>query len=144
MDSQILCTSSQNFTEALTYGKTYTVLDYDHSKGAYRIRGDNDRIRWYPGYCFSSVDTKVKRFTSFSQKNGDDFSREITVFFDDGTRRWFSLAEPQYLNHVNIKGDNYYHNTAIVFVENLENIDVAAIIKELQDKGMLVQATLAL
>ena len=143
MDEQVVCTSSRNFIEALTYGKLYTVLEYDSSRG-YRIRGDNNRTRWYPGYCFSSSDTKVIRFVDFSEKEGDDFSKEITVNFDDGSRRWFTIAEPRHLDHVNIKGSNYYQNVAIVFAEDIDQIDVGLVVRELQDKGVLVQASLPL
>ncbi len=88
--SELACVSESVYRDALTRGKLYTVLATDGEKRQVRILGDNERIRWFPAYCFDQGDRTVPvliRYWIEDPITSDyDLPIEVTVLLSDGSK----------------------------------------------------------
>src|SRR6185436_7377319 len=91
----LVCKTAATFKNALTRGKSYTVLASNTDKQQVKIQGDNGRVRWYPTYCFAIDGEKlltVKSYTIDDQiVDAHCDAVDITLILSDGereTRRW--------------------------------------------------------
>ena len=46
------CIRVSVYTDALTYGRKYEALSHNSGEHKIKVHGDNNRIRWFPEYCF--------------------------------------------------------------------------------------------
>jgi hypothetical protein len=100
----VVCVDIANFSEALTRGKGYDVLDRNAEKSQLKINGDNGRVRWYPEYCFTGIDAKLLSVKSiiFDDKIENPYhdAVEITLLLTQGDqemRRWCYFLTPSYV-----------------------------------------------
>lgn len=96
-DHKIRCTSIGVYEQALTRGKVYEVIAKDEEK--YRIFGDHGRRVWIPRDYFSTEQGNILIMQSWSF-DGDietDCFVEVTLTFNDGSRRWCILTTPDKL-----------------------------------------------
>lgn len=104
---EIICIDISNFTNALPRGRTYEVLAKDIEKRQIRIKGDNERVRWYPQYCFSSDREHLWTLKSIIME--DDVTSascdttDVTLVLNQGNdeiRRWCYFLTTAYVYRV--------------------------------------------
>ncbi|GEM48560.1 hypothetical protein DC3_41950 [Deinococcus cellulosilyticus NBRC 106333 = KACC 11606] len=85
---------------ALTKGKKYQVLKVKEDLREIRLRGDNQRHRWYPTWYFdlSGGDVPILKKITVDDPIDDPFCDyvEVTLTLSDGNRRWCVCATPSY------------------------------------------------
>uniref|UniRef100_A0A0C1RPB9 Uncharacterized protein n=2 Tax=Tolypothrix TaxID=111782 RepID=A0A0C1RPB9_9CYAN len=88
---------------ALTKGKVYEVLEHNLELNQVKIKGDNNRIRWYPVDCFKFGSVSVTRVKSV--KIDDEIEEqlcaytEVTITMSIGEqelKRWCYFLTPDY------------------------------------------------
>ena len=99
MESQIgeqpaTCKCVSIYSDALTRGLKYKVIEIDDEKQQVRIRGDNNRTRWFPFYCFDLTGADVPEIESIwieaEELPPDEWNpltgdTDVTVKLTDGT-----------------------------------------------------------
>ena len=110
MSQSITCISVGVYKNALTRGRRYDLLAHDEQKRKVRVRGDNNRTRWFLAGSFDlsggPAPTLVEwRFDDPVQNalNGRDETNnwvEVSFELSDGTKRWCSLTTPDYLKQL--------------------------------------------
>ena len=100
MNESMICRSTGSYSDALTRGKIYQVLQRDDLKRQVRLRGDNGRIRWYMSHLFGPEDSIIPLLVSWQFDNDIEDPTcdcvEVTVHFSDETRGWCSIGTPEY------------------------------------------------
>lgn len=99
-DAMATCIGVATYGEALTYGKAYRVLQHDVAKHDVEVRGDDDRVRWFPESCFdltgqpavTLVDTWSE--DEIDAPEGATHGVEVVFEFSDGQRRWCWFTTP--------------------------------------------------
>jgi len=67
----VICICEGVYSDAITYGKKYPVIEHDLEKDQIKIKGDNQRLRWFPLYCFdlSSLDAPTVKSIWIAAEN---------------------------------------------------------------------------
>jgi hypothetical protein len=100
---RVTCVKACIYEEALTRGKVYEILEHNLKLNQVKIKGDNNRIRWYPADCFKFGSVPVTRVKSF--KIDDEIEEpycaytEITITISIGEqelKRWCYFITPDY------------------------------------------------
>lgn len=96
MEAQrIRCKSTGVYDHALTRGKVYEIVDEDENK--YRIVGDHGRRVWISKYNFAPIEELVLIMTAWQFDDEIDNYEfiEVSVTFNDGSKRWCVITTPQ-------------------------------------------------
>jgi len=101
---QLTCVNISVFERALTRGKVYDILAYNAEKNQVKIRTDNNRLRWFPFYCFGSGKEPVAKLKDIHIDDKIERpycdSIEVTLSFLTGeieTKRWCHFLTPAFL-----------------------------------------------
>lgn len=147
-----ICICESAYAKALTRGKCYTILDEDIEKGKVRIKGDNDRARWYPSLCFSSDDCPVPVLVGYELDDpivpGQDSCIDVTVQLSNGEKRWCSFATPavflcgQWIDGTEIPF--HYCNRNLIIAGELSEDLIGRMLREIDRQGELAECTLPL
>lgn len=144
----ITCVCVGVFAGALTRGSRYEVLEEDPVKRQVKVRGDNQRHRWYPAYCFDLEGNPAPTLVSwqFDTSVEDEKNDNVDVSFtlSDGTCRWSLFITPDNLNRLlsqpySTPGLWASH---LVVVKLLSPTVVEAMLRHLDENGDLIPASL--
>ena len=146
----LVCISVGSYKEALTRGKIYEVLDEEPEKEQVKIRGDNNRTRWYRKYYFDdpSCSVPVVESWKFDDTIQDDSENsleqiEITITFNSGEKRWcWICTKAGLIDNIerNMDGCVLFFENLIV-VKNLTQSVVNEAIYELDQQNQIIGAT---
>lgn len=146
MSKWITCKAVGVYPDALTRGKEYEVLG-DRADGAIRLRGDNDRVRWFPGDLFaldgSPVPTLVRWWFEHEPAAlpGDDGQEDVEFELSDGSVRWCSFATPAHLRTLVEQAIPGFWSPTLVVVRRLAPEDIEAMLRHLDQQGELTRAS---
>lgn len=146
-DHTIRCTSIGVYEQALTRGNVYEVIAKD--AGKYRIVGDHGRRVWIPQNYFSTDKGTILIMQSwcFDHDIETDCFVEVTLTFNDGSRRWCILTTPDKLvehftsNSIDPPGIHIRH---LIIMKTLNWEDVENTLRHLDHQGELEALTIAL
>jgi hypothetical protein len=150
---EVTCTSEGNYSDALTRGRRYLVLTRHHTREQIRVRGDNERHRWYPNYLFDFENNAVSMMVSYTVddriENGTNDWVDVTITFNTGERRWCSFATPLALATHSRMGDftnesniHYYCGMNHVIVTNeLSFEQIGEILKHMDSQDDLMKSS---
>ena len=150
---QVVCIDVSIYMGALTRGKSYDVLERDVEKRQVRIQGDNERIRWYPFYCFAMQGDELLRVESIILedivRNPYCDAVEITLNVMLGereTKRWCYFLTPAYVYQMfeNPAGTPLTVGRHGIFVPVLTEEEIQNAVRYLETHNMLEECTLAL
>ena len=140
----ITCTS-EPYRAALTRGKQYELLA--EKEGKVRVRGDNQRTRWYPVVCFDLEGNPAPRLIRWKFDDAPDELPEtlieLTMQFDDGMYRWSIIATPTSLRNLLEERDiepGIWASHMIV-VRSLNPADISLTLSNLDRQGELLDAS---
>ncbi len=144
------CTSVGIYKEALTRGKLYEVLDEDLDKGQVKVKGDNNRTRWFRKSYFEDASGSVPVVESwkFDDEIQDESENslehiEITVTFSTGEKRWCSICTKaglaDYIDR-NLNGSVLFFENLII-VKSFTRDVVSKALNELDQQNQLICAT---
>ena len=110
---EVTCINEATYSNNLTRGKRYDIVGLDEQKKQVRIKGDADRMRWYPLYCFNFNDDPIPLLQTFSIDDPDQIidSTEVSITFSTGEVRWCLFITPTTL----AKSGDYVPDTQIQF-----------------------------
>jgi len=146
---EVTCISVSNYAHALTRGKRYTVVATDE-KGQIRLRGDNNRTRWYPGGIFDFENRPVPMMVSFTIDDPieDDYFVEVTVTLSTGEQRYCVFVTPytlaNYGGQTIIAGRQirlHYGNANLIIVSELDAELIEAILRVIDSQNELMECT---
>ncbi|MFC3750725.1 hypothetical protein [Paenibacillus sp. GCM10012306] len=143
-----ICSSIGNYENALTKGKKYEILAEKEEK--IRIVGDHGRSVWIDKYYFNFTDEEVHILTDW--KFDDDLETmefiEITLTFNDRVKRWCIITTPDKLKQhfarqaaLELPGIHIGH---LIIVQTIDVDTVNAFLREMDDQGELLNASLPL
>jgi hypothetical protein len=97
---RVTCINESCYSEALTYGRCYEALAIDdagqHPK--VKLQSDNQRVRWFPQYCFDMRGSPVPLLDTVTlhddPSDAEQRRVEVDLHFSDGQRRWCWIATP--------------------------------------------------
>jgi hypothetical protein len=144
----ITCVSEPPYSEALTRGKQYELLAA--KEGKVRVRGDNNRIRWYSELCFDLEGNPASRLNKWKfDDQPDEISEmlvEITMHFNDGKYRWSIIATPASLKNLLEERDMEpgLRIPHMIVVRSLNPADISLTLSQLDREGDLPDASKAL
>ncbi len=146
----ITCRNATSYTEMLTRGKKYMVLDIDHNKSCVKIVGDNGKTRLFPLGSFDLDGNDVPMLVSWSfDDNIEEVKREdfltwveVTIEMSNGTKRWCKLLTAELISKILSLPSNfgiYYPNMIIVKSFNYNDVD--SMLKEMDENDELIGAS---
>ena len=145
MGKIITCTRESSYRKALTRGKQYELLA--EKEGKVRVRGDNERTRWYSSICFDLDGNLAPRLSRWKFDDPPDELREtlieLTMQFDDGTYRWSIIATPASLKNLLEERDMEPGIWAshMIVVRSLNPADISLTLSDLHRQGDLLDAS---
>lgn len=153
--AELLCVVEGVYEHALTRGRRYKLIDVDHDKQQYRIRGDNGRVRWYPEYCFDEADRSLLELVDFQidertvSPDGKLIEAEVTVELSNGERRWCLFLTPAALERFGewlemINGRFLYDNRHLIFAQDLSEEAIGMMLDFLDREDHLLECTILL
>jgi hypothetical protein len=141
----ITCVSEPPYSEALTRGKQYELLA--EKEGKVRVRGDNERTRWYSALCFDLEGNPAPRIIRWKFDDAPDEIPEmlvdVTMQFDDGMYRWSIIATPTSLRNLLEERDMKPGIWAshMVVVRSLNPADISLTLSNIDRQGELLDAS---
>ena len=146
----LTCTSIGVYHGALTRGKQYEVLG-ERPDGSLKLRGDNERVRWYSSYCFDlagGVAPTLVRWWFEHEGLGElppDQWEDVAFELSDGTYRWCSFVTPMYLKQL-LESPHRVSEPGlwvpnVIIVKSLERQVVDAMMRYLDDHAELLKAS---
>lgn len=99
----ITCIDESVYSDSLTRGRSYPILDRDIEKQQLRVRNDNGRVRWFPESCFDMTGGAVPRLVRVTVEDVDRASHaavEVRVELSNGQRRWCFFVTPEGLSRL--------------------------------------------
>lgn len=97
----ITCINVGCYPNALTFGKTYTLLRHDQEKQQVKICGDNGRARWFKDLYFNMNGDPALTIQSISIDDPIEDPAcdcvEVTIRLSSGGARWCYIATPRWL-----------------------------------------------
>ncbi|WP_232274331.1 hypothetical protein [Paenibacillus sp. 481] len=148
MDARIVsCNSIGVYQQALTRGKVYVVVD--ENKDMYRIVGDHGKRVWIHKENFLSDGSKIVVMKDWRFDDNTETERfvEVTITFNDGSKRWCILTTPtklmEYFNNESMDppGMNIKY---LIIMKTMEKEDVEKMFIHLDNQGELQESTLPL
>lgn len=148
MDSKLVtCTSIGVYGHALTKGKVYQTVAEEADR--YRIIGNYNKRIWIDKYYFAEGEVEVPLLTSWKFDGRlEDFDLiEVTITFNNGTKRWCLIATPERLvehfkqSQLDPPGFNIQH---LIIVRTMNDRDIEQTLKYLDEQGEIEKATLFL
>lgn len=139
------------FAQAITRGKRYPILAIDVAKRQVRVRGDNERTRWYPMHCFDVNGMHVPVLESFQVldviRPGQDQVVEVDVLLSNGQRRWCWFATPGALakNGDRVQGTRvpfHFGNRHVIVAGELSDQLIELMLRHIDNQGALEDCTL--
>lgn len=149
----VVCNDIGPYLEALTRGNEYEVIAEDEEKEQFKIKGDNNRSRWFKKYYFVSSGISVPVIVSWKFDDSVEDSSanslehiEISILFNDGQTRWCSICTKSglmdYLER-NMDGNVYLiENQIIVRSFSYESVNDA--LNDLDQHNQLIISTKSL
>ena len=150
---KVICIDISIYRDALTRGKEYEVLKRDNDEKQIKVKGDSDRIRWYPSYCFTKNREdlfNVKTFTIDDKiQNAYLDAIEVTLILSNGTkeiRRWCYFLTPAYVYKMfnDPKSITFITGPQGIFIPVLTEETIRDSIYYLESQNQLLEHTLPL
>lgn len=154
MGPLITCTCAGVY--ALKRGKQYELLAHDTEKDQVRLRGDLERIRWFPAHHFDLSGGSVPVLADWcfddpviSERNGWDETYNwvnVTLTFDDATQRWCQMAPPEYIRGLMTHhlADPMVYAKNLIIVRDLVMATVSQVLAHMDQQGELLEFSLSL
>jgi hypothetical protein len=153
INKSVVCRVAGVYTDALTRGKSYKVLEINNDKEMVQVKGDNERLRWFPFYHFNFNGENVIDLVSweFDDEVTNDPNEtnwiEITMKMSDGSKRWCILYTPERISNL-LQQPNIYpkglHIKHMIVVKSYGKEDVQSVLDYLNQEDELIGATLPL
>ncbi len=132
MNNEITCITEGAYPDALTYGVKYKVIALDEQKQQVKIRGDNERERWYPSACFDMSGAEVVRLVRILHHDSIEEALdwvEVKVEFSNGQHRWCFFITPELL--LRASKNMVYQSMRLLSYDAPHMIVVSAVSKEM-------------
>ncbi|MED3804932.1 hypothetical protein P4562_23925 [Lysinibacillus xylanilyticus] len=152
-NKNLICRTQGSYSEALTRGITYQVIDINNDKEMVRIKCDNGRLSWFPLYHFNMNSEDVIDLISwkFDDEVSNDANEtnwiEISLKMSDGSERWCILYTPERLRNC-LQQPNVYptglHIKHMIVVKSYNVEDIQSVLDYLNQEDELIGATLPL
>jgi carnitine 3-dehydrogenase len=147
----VTCRSVGVYSDQLTRGKVYAVLDRD-DRGQVTIRTDLDRTRKFPGDHFLPGRQDLPRLESIRIddpiEDADRRAIEVTVLLSDGQARWCSFITPaqlaNYGDYISDTDDRFHCSSHTIVATRIDEETVKWILHELDAQDQLIAHTLPL
>ncbi|OWR32299.1 hypothetical protein CDO73_01435 [Saccharibacillus sp. O23] len=143
-DKLITCKIVGVYKHALTRGKPYEIIDYANDK--YRIIGDHGRRVWVSQLYFDMGKVLLLHMKEwkFDDEIKDWDIIEVTITFDNGTRRWCHMTTPEKLvEHFKnpMMDPPGFFMKHLIIMKSLEITEVEQTLRYLDSQGELEEAT---
>jgi hypothetical protein len=141
------------YSEGLTRGKSYQVIDINTYEDMVRIKCDKGRLKWYSSSHFNVNGEDIIDLISW--KFDDEVSNdpnetswiEISMKMSDGSERWCILYTPERLRNL-LQQPNIYptglHIKHMIVVKSYNVEDIQNVLDYLNQEDELIGATLPL
>ncbi|PGY07109.1 hypothetical protein [Bacillus sp. AFS031507] len=148
-----VCRTAGVYSDSLTRGKAYQVIDINNDNEMVRIKCENGRLRWFPLSLFNVNGEDIIDLISW--KFDDEVSKdpnetnwiEISMKMSDGSERWCILYTPERLRNL-LQQPNLYptglHIKHMIVVKSYDVEDIQSVLDYLNQKDELIGATLPL
>lgn len=152
-NKNLICRTSGVYSDELTRGKLYKVIDMNNDKEMVRMKCDNGRLRWFPLFHFNVNSECILDLISwtFDDEVSNDPNEsnwiEINLKMSDGSERWCILYTPERLKNclqqpnINPKGLHIKH---MIIVKSYNVEDIQSVLDYLNQEDELIGATLPL
>lgn len=137
---EAVCITKFHFPEALTFGKSYTVLAHNEEQGLLRVQGDNKRVRWFPADFFDLTGKALclQTYTITIEHEGiegnDPVNNADTVYVDFADGQCWHAEFYTYKKIEQEMGLRYFPYPNPVIVVELSRANVAFVVQDLLDR----------
>jgi|GEM_PF-671360 len=155
MSNEATCIDESIYSDALTRGHRYTIIDSDYKNSKIRIRGNNNRIRWYPLGCFDLNNEPVTKLLLFSVEDIDDELdapldiAEVNIRLTTGELRWCWFVTPvgalqldntDRIHNLNVRFQ--YDNQHLIIMNKLTYETIEYALRHIDSQNKLIDCTL--
>ena len=148
--NEATCIRRSVFSNALTRGKKYFILETDDLKRQIKIQGDNKRVRWFPIYCFDLTGEDIPTLRRIKITDTiTDFPTsavDVEVELSNEQRRWCFFVTPDTLarNGDLLDGTDvrfHYGAPHMIVVSEISETIIKKALLEIESQGELIECT---
>ena len=149
---KVTCIFESVFSDVLSLGKEYTVIDKDYEKNQIKIYDDKNRARWFPAYCFNKAEGNIPRIQSIwieaeewvpGEWTPDDDNTDVIVTFSGGSKwvaTFFSYDNIKTISSKNQKtgeclSGRFFWATDMILIDRVTRERIEEVIIHLIDEG---------
>jgi hypothetical protein len=136
---KVYCTSIGVYSSQLTKRKSYIIEGTNSDSGNIRICNDENKLKWYSKFYFSSDKepeiTSIHIDDKIMDPESDDI--EVTITFSNNDRYWLTFTTPKYLESI-LETAPYIPSSHFLIVKNLSEEIINDTIHKLDDQNELI------
>lgn len=151
MTQEVTCITESVYSGALTYGQVYEIIAWDTNKRQIKIRGDNQRTRWFPEFCFTPGHKELSKFVRIvsmdSIQEHQRGSTEVTIELSTNQQRWCFFITPEGLASLGGEQDFStgqllsYNAPHMIIVSTLSRQIIEQVLRYIESQGELLNCT---
>jgi len=149
MTREATCINESVYSDALTRGKRYSIVEINSDKEQVRAVGDHNRTRWFPLYCFDLENKPVPMLLFYSIEDDlqVDACVEVNIKLSTGALRWCWFCTPTaFQTNGDMVPDTdirfHYGNQHTIIVTELSYEVIDYILKYMDSRNKLLDCTL--
>ena len=132
---EVYCISVSSYKAHLTFGRQYLVESHDPVKRQLRIRGDQEKLRWFREELFSQV--SPKRISQVIMDDPLHFDLvDVRVRLDDRSDWFVTFSTPEGIARI-LKNRGYLLGTDLVFLTKLTEASINDALRSLEEQDEL-------
>lgn len=136
---KVYCTAIGVYSSQLTKRKSYIVEGTNSDSGNIRICNDENKLKWYSKFYYSSDKepeiTSIHIDDKIMDPESDDI--EVTITFSNNDRYWLTFTTPKYLESI-LETAPYFSSSHFLIVKNLNEEIINDTIQKLDDQNELI------
>lgn len=151
--NRIICVKELTFSNVLTKGTEYVILEIDKEREQVKIKGDDERRHWFPIVCFNLLgkDGHVPLLTEVIIQSeiieSLESSIEVVVKLSDNQVRWCFFVTPHILLTMNqFQSEdgivNMYGAPHMIVVNKMSREIIQQALKFIDSQGELESCTI--
>lgn len=139
---KVYCIDESNYSEHLTKGNAYTVLEVGEEDKINKLRvlSDKGNRVWISRGCFSEGNVPMILSVNIDDAIIEGVTQylEVTIEFDTREKRWMIFMTPSHVEKLFHSDRNYFLGGHIVFVPEINETLIYKVISEMDSQNEII------
>ncbi|SNR14479.1 hypothetical protein [Tenacibaculum jejuense] len=137
----VYCINEALYADHITKRKRYFIKDVKTDQ--FRILNNNNKLVWIPSYCFTNYKAPEIISINIDDEINDKYNSciEVTIKFDDGSKRWAIFMTINHLNNLFNEYRDYVTGNRLILTKEINENMIKKAIHELDKQNELYENT---